>query len=607
VRSAVAVLLIAAACGDNLVAPPPDDDRCRFHTAADDAVPAPISTPRWAFRPWISKDISTGDDTRAFVAGFRERGIPVGAVVLDSPWETHYNTFVPDPARYPGFPALVHELHEQGIRLVLWTTEMVNTSGLDLEEGGNQYQGPAANFQEGKDCGFYVNGGKDYLWWKGTGAAIDFSDPDARGWWHRQQDPLLDLGIDGWKLDFAEQYITEGRFRGDGGDLDLQAYGESYYRDFYAYGRARRGPGFVTMVRPWDESYGFPGRFYARPEHAPVAWVGDNRRDFIGLVDALDHVFRSARAGYTMVGSDVGGYLDRNDLNFDELVPFDSLVFARWTAVGALLPFMQLHGRANITPWTVPDHVDETVALYRYWATLHDELVPFLYSAAVEADGGGPPLIRPIGAGPEAWAGDWRWQLGDAFLVAPILDATGVRDVALPAGARWYDWWRPDADPVDGGTTIAAVDVRDRARIPLYVRDGAIVPMQVATDVTGLGTAASAGALTVLIWPAAAESSLRVHEGEDGLDENDRIDVTAEAVGAGARVGLSRLPRPAVLRVRLAAAPSAVRRDGAPIPAVADRDAVLSATGDAWAHDAPTRALWIRVTPAEGGAVVTAE
>ena len=53
------------------------------------------------------------------------------------------------------------------------------------------------------------------------------------------------------------------------------------------------------------------------------------------------------------------------------MIPFDPLNFARWTAVGALTPFMQLHGRGNLTPWTVPDHADETVALYRYWAKLH--------------------------------------------------------------------------------------------------------------------------------------------------------------------------------------------------------------------------------------------
>lgn len=134
-------MLALAACGT------PDDvpAECRFRTDADDVSPPPIDTPRWAFRPWISKDISDGADTRAFVDGFAERGIPVGVVVLDSPWETHYNTFVVNEARYPAFPQMVAELHGRGIRLVLWTTQMVNTTAFDFEPGGDSYSGPAPN------------------------------------------------------------------------------------------------------------------------------------------------------------------------------------------------------------------------------------------------------------------------------------------------------------------------------------------------------------------------------------------------------------------------------------------------------------------------------
>ncbi len=54
-----------------------------------------------------------------------------------------------------------------------------------------------------------------------------------------------------------------------------------------------------------------------------------------------------------MLGSDIGGYLDRNELNLLESIPFDLEVFQRWVALGALTPFMELHGRANLAPWTV--------------------------------------------------------------------------------------------------------------------------------------------------------------------------------------------------------------------------------------------------------------
>jgi alpha-D-xyloside xylohydrolase len=583
------LLLLLSACGDDGPSAEPDGPAaatCAFRTEADDVAPPPRHTPRWAFEPWISKDISSAADTRDFVAGFRSRDIPVGTVVLDSPWETHYNTFVPHPVRYAGFADLVAELHADEIRIVLWTTQMVNRSAFDLEEGGDSYDGPSPNYAEGQDCDFYVNGGQTYFWWKGFGAGVDFFDPEAVGWWHRQQDALLDLGIDGWKLDFGEEYIAGDTLETAAGAQSKQAYSEAYYADFLAYGAARRGRDeFVTMVRPWDQSYEFAGRFYARPEHAPVAWVGDNRRDWVGLIDALDHLFRSAAAGYGVIGSDIGGYLDHDDVDGSIPVPFDTLVFARWTAMGALMPFMQLHGRANITPWTVPDSAEETVALYRYWATLHSELVPFFYSLSEESDGGA--IVHPIGDGPLDWAGDWRYQLGEALLVAPVLDASGRRDVALPEG-RWYDWWHPENPAIAGGTTLASYDATDRQRIPLFVREGAILPAAVRNDVTGLGSAASTGALTLLVYPGAAPSGFRVHDSDGEITE-----VSVERNGGSVIVELRRTPEPVVLRIRLEDQVAAVSADGGALPAL-DSQAAFDAAESGWWYEAERRFVWVK-------------
>lgn len=538
-----ALIAASAACSDD-PAPPPD-----IETLPE----PPIHTPRWAFRPWISKDISTGADTRDFVAGFEARGIPVGVVVLDSPWESFYNSLIPHPVRYPEFGKLVSDLRAKDVRMVLWLTPLTNDVSYDLEPGGDSYEGPSPNYNPGKSAGYFVNDAAVYFWWKGTGSGVDFFNADARRWWHAQQKPLLDLGIAGWKLDFGESYIDTPTVKTAAGTVTHQQYSEEYYRDFYRYGANYLGTEeFVTMVRPYDKSYQFEGRFFARKEHAPVAWVGDNRRDWLGLSDALDHLFRSAAAGYVVIGSDVGGYLDRDDQDLLQLIPFDVEVFARWTAVGALTPFMQLHGRANLTPWTVPERTAEFVALYRYWSLLHDELVPFWYGLAEEAYAGrAAPIMRPIGA-EASWAGDYRYMLGDALLVAPLLDGRGSREVALPEGARWFDWWQPDAPALAGGTTVTASMARDLGRIPLYAREGAIVPATVSSTVTGLGDARSAGHDTVLLYPGAAGVSGRfVRHDEDGATTVITLD--------GPSASISRAPQPLVLRVR--ADPPATRAE----------------------------------------------
>jgi alpha-glucosidase (family GH31 glycosyl hydrolase) len=554
------------------------------------AVPA-IHTPRWAFEPWISKDISSTDDTYAFVDGFEQRGIPLGVVVLDSPWETHYNTFIPHPVRYHDFDKLLADLKAKNIRVVLWITSLVNTSGFDVEEGGDLYEGRASNYDEADMCGFFVNGGQQWTWWKGKGSAIDFFNPKAMAWWHAQQRRVLDAGVSGFKLDFGESYIGQADLDTAAGKVTLQAYSEAYYRDFLANGVARKGrEEFVTMVRPYDKSYGFEGRFFARKEHAPVAWVGDNRRDWVGLEDALDEMFISASAGYAVLGSDIGGYLDRDDLNLAQTVPANTEAFLRWTALGALTPFMELHGRANLAPWTLPERADDAVAAWKYWASLHHQLVPFFYSLAEESYAGGQPIMRPIGEA-ASWPGDYRFHLGEALLVAPIVAPGDKRDVALPEGARYYDWWHPEAPPAEG--MLAGHAAADWTRIPLFVREGAIIPLEVGDDSTGLGDASSQGAQTVLVYPGPRASSFVVHD-----EDNASTTLTAEAqASGGAIVTASRAQKPLLLRVRAEATGgqvSGVTVDGAPLSLLPDA-AQLAAAGTGYRLDPATRSVWIRL------------
>ena len=561
-----------------------------------DEAPEPARfTPRWAFAPWISKDISSGADSREFIDGFLARDIPVGVLVIDSPWETQYNSYIPNETRYPKFAEMVADFRAKGVRTVTWITAMINTSSFDGEPGGDSYMGGAPNFGEAKNNKYFVNDGETTVWWKGQGAGIDFFNPDARTFAHRLQDKALALGISGWKLDFGKEYLNRDKpVKTFAGDKTIPEYSEAYYRDYLAHGVFKKGrQDFVTMSRPWDESYGFPGRFYAKKEHCPVGWVGDNRRDWVGLIDALDHLFRSAQGGYVVIGSDIGGYLDVDDLNVaGPRIPFSQTNFARWTAVGALTPFMQLHGRGNFTPWTVPERAAETVELYRYWSKLHAAMVPFFFSLAEDAyQKGGAPIMRPVGDTPAAWKDDWRFGVGEALLVAPILNDTGIRDVALPAGSRWVDWWDPTGAPIAGGTVLPAYDATDRRRIPLFVREGALMPLDVVDDVNGLGTAASKGRLTLLAYPAAGKTTFRNWDDDGGF-----VEYTLSSAG----LVIPEAKNGAVVKLWTPTPITAV----ASLTKAASR-ASLDAAESGWFAEPGSRYAWIRLPPTTTAVTVT--
>jgi alpha-D-xyloside xylohydrolase len=72
-------------------------------------------------------------------------------------------------------------------------------------------------------------------------------------------------------------------------------------------------------------------------------------------------------------------------------------------------------------------------------------------------------------------------MFGPALLVAPVVEqGRTTRDVYLPAGADWYNFWTNEK--LHGGQTVTVAAPIDT--LPLFVRAGSILPMGVPVEST---------------------------------------------------------------------------------------------------------------------------
>ena len=557
-----AILLMGSACASG-TSPSPTP------AVQTPDVPRPPLTPRCVYEPWVWEDEEhTAAAVLNLVDDYRTHGVPVGAVIVDSPWETNYNTFDFGP-NYPDPAGLIGDLHTRGVKVLLWATPFVNVASVD----GPQ-RGKAAPYDQASAAGYLVDGGSSYAWEKGTGSVVDFFNPDAVAWWYRQLDRAADLGVDGWKVDSPERSLPES-LQTAAGPTSRREYGDAYYRAFYRY-VAERDPEQTITARPIAA-----GTVYAPLDANPAGWVGDQEPNWQGLRSALNSILESAEQGYAVLGSDIGGYRPG---------PRASNLFLRWMELGALSPLMENGGRGEHRPWKLGRSV---LHAYRYYAKLHHQLVPYLYSAGVEANASGLPIIRDVDRQAR------QYTLGPDLLVAPMVTPDEARDVKLPAGARWYDYW--DDDQVIEGPAALSYQL-PLERIPLFIRGGAIIPMQVDDSETGHGGRGSAGHLTLLVYPDG--SSTRTYH----PDARRSVEFGASRDGGNVTIQVGPQTERYSLRIKEPGNPTnpvLTRGDVATaLPSFASwPDFDLAVEG--WYYDAARHLLWVRFATQDTAARLT--
>lgn len=479
----------------------------------------PKVPPAWAFAPWKSRDVHRNrEDVIADAELSRKHDLPCSVIVIDSPWETCYNNFELNEGQFKDPAAMFDRLRELGFYTCLWLTPFVNVQNRVDMHGITEV--PCDTYLEAREKGYLVKrpDGEPMIagWWKGRGALIDFTNPNAVKWWHTQLDKAKPWGFRSLKCDDGEgNFVKDAVFFDGTPAAEMRNRYTALYADAAQQYIDSRFEGDGVL---WARS-GFTGT-----QAQPCCWAGDNEANFSfqnGLPSVVLAGQTAALSGLPMWGHDIAGYLGR---------PTKEL-FIRWTQFGAFSPIMQVHMQSNLGPW---DFDDETLAIYRRFARLHMSLFPYVFDAAHAAHDRGMPIMRPMVLAfqddHEAHSKRYEYMFGPDLLVAPMVQPGTYRSVYLPKvpdnGARssngeinadWIDFWT--GRRYGGGQTIEVHAPLDR--MPLFVRAGAVICM-LPDDVDTLipRTADMADNVVAIddrrilaVWPGSPPRNLTTYDG----------------------------------------------------------------------------------------------
>lgn len=412
--------------------------------------------PRWSFGFWQSKiSYRSADEALDVVRSNRRHGIPTDVLHLDTHWfrEDWRCDLEFDAERFPDPAGFFKEMAQIGAKVSLWQLPYV-------PEGSKLFCDLAAveGFVKTRDGEIYDVGVCYTPGFSGRVGCIDFTNSAARRVYQAHLRRLLELGARVIKVDFGEQAPLDGVYAdGTPGHRMHNLYPLLYNEAVAEVTEEVTGESIIWARSAWAGSQRFP-----------LHWGGDSSANWHNLAPQIQGGLSLGLSGFPFWSMDIGGFLGEAS----------GPLLVRWMQAGVFFSHPRIHGTGDRELWK---RDPETLRLCREAIQLHYRLLPYLWATARDCVRHGLPVSRPLVlAFPEdpttRGIGD-QWLFGDSLLVAPVLDESGRRRVYLPGGT-WTDWWT-------GERTLGSrwVDVEaDLATIPLWLRDGAVVPLAPVFD-----------------------------------------------------------------------------------------------------------------------------
>jgi alpha-D-xyloside xylohydrolase len=450
--------------------------------------------PKWAYGFWQSRQrYETQDQLLGVVAEYRKRGWPLDNIVQD--WfywpEDQWGSHDFDKARFPDPKGMVDRVHAEHahIMISIWGKFYANTDNYkELDAKGYMWE------QNVK------NGTRD---WVGPGYLNSHYSPynqEARDIYYRQlHDKLVPLGFDAWWMDNTEPDVHSNERPADFAALitPTQMGPGALVHNAYALETTRAMADGLKKDQPDTRQFILTRSGFAGVQrNAAAVWSGDTAGEWNNLYDQI-----SAGVGFSMSGvpnwtHDIGGYAQEtryqgpdlagqaqenqklgSGVKPEDLVEWRELNL-RWFEFGAFSPLFRSHGEVvkreiyNISPEGSPMR-DAMVG----YDKLRYRLMPYIYATASDTWFNDGTIMRGLvmdfERDPKVRDVKDEYLFGHALLVAPVTvyKATS-RDVYLPAGADWYDFYT--GARTAGGQTLNVE--APATRIPVFVRAGSIVP-----------------------------------------------------------------------------------------------------------------------------------
>ncbi len=456
----------------------------------------PEPLPLWAYGVWMSSnEWNTQARVEHEVAETIRHGIPSTVLVIEA-WSDETTFYIwngaqytarsgndaprlsdftfPEDGPWPDPATMTAQLRESGIRTVLWQIPALKHMGLPHP----QHDADLAHALDSQFV-FQNDDGTPYrnpFFWFRDGYIPDFTSRVATDWWMRKRAYLLDeMGIDGFKTDGSEHLAGRGLRSSDGrrGDELVNAYPNLYVGAYHRFAKERRNGDALTFSRAGHTGAG------ALPAH----WAGDENSTWEAYRRSIIAGLTAGLSGVIFWGWDIAG--------FSDALPTAEL-YLRSTAMATFCPIMQYHSEYNPpgepsrdrTPWNIAAHTgdERAISLFRHFARIRMNLLPFIAAEAEYAAAQGTPLMRPLlldhPHDPVCWGIDDQYLFGRSLLIAPVVEeGATTRALYLPSG-YWVDFWT--GATVEGGHWITVDAPWDS--IPVFAKSDTVIPLRLGVS-----------------------------------------------------------------------------------------------------------------------------